>query len=124
MLFNAFALKVTSCNFSAQNFFVQSSALLYGATENTVQFSSLLIEVPTTWTDCSMVSTASTRIPRAAADVIIKDGVAETVRAVQPEGCGVKGRRVEMDLAATANSEQVLIWYYSGHIKNLIVIVG
>ena len=72
-----------------QNFILQSSSFLLEATHNLVQFTSVLIEVPSTWTGCTAVTSPSPkRIPLAAADVILREGV--PARAFQPELCGVK----------------------------------
>ena len=72
-----------------QNFILQSSSFLLEATHNLVQFTSVLIEVPSTWSGCTVVTSPSPRrIPFAAADVLLREDA--PARAFQPELCGVK----------------------------------
>ena len=74
-----------------QNFLLQSSSFLLEATHNLVQFTSVLIEVPSTWKDCTAVTAQSPkRIPVAAADVLLRENA--TAQSFQPEPCGVKVR--------------------------------
>ena len=75
--------------FLSQNFILQSSSFLLEATHSLVQFTSVLIEVPSDWTGCTALTAPSPRrIPFAAADVLLREGA--PARAFQPEPCGVK----------------------------------
>lgn len=80
---------------SFQNFLLGASHKIYLATDKRAQFSSVHLQVPSSWTSCNS-SLPLKRLPRRSADVFVEVG--NDLEAIQPEGCASRGLRIDLGM--------------------------